>query len=65
MSTKEEFHQKLTEITREHLESVGGGSSCTPQQWGDLTYEIVNYYENLVSATSHIIERVANSVTGS
>ena len=63
MSTKEEFHQKLTEITREHLESVGGGS-CTPQQWGELTSEIVNYYENLVSATSHIIERVANSVSG-
>jgi hypothetical protein len=65
MSTKEEFRAKLTELTREHLESVGGGSSCTPQQWGELTYDIVTYYENLVDATSHIIERVANSVTGS
>jgi hypothetical protein len=65
MSTKEEFHQKLTELTREHLESVGGGSSCSPQQWADLTSQIVDYYENLVSATSHIIERVAISVSGS
>lgn len=65
MSTKEEFHEKLTELTREHLESIGGGLSCTPQQWGEITSQIVNYYENLVSATSHIIERVATSVTTS
>lgn len=65
MSTKEEFHERLTELTREHLESIGGGASCTPQQLGEFTSQIVAYYENLVSATSHIIERVATSFSGS
>ena len=65
MSTKEEFHDKLTELTREHLESVGGGLSCSPDQISDITSQVVTYYENLVGATSHIIERVANAVSGS
>jgi hypothetical protein len=64
MSTKEEFHDKLSEITREHLESVSGGLtlSCSPEQIETITSQVVSYYENLVSATSHIIERVANAV---
>lgn len=63
MSTKEEFHQKLSEITREHLESVSGGLTinCSPEQIQQITSQVVTYYENLVDATSHIIERVATS----
>lgn len=66
MSTKEEFHAKLTELTREHFESVGGGLTinCSAAEIDRITSEVVNYYENLVSATSHIIERVANAVSG-
>ena len=61
MSSKEEFHEKLTELTRDHLESIGGGLtlSCSPEQLVTLTSSIVEVYENLVDATSHIIERVA------
>lgn len=64
MSTKEEIHNRLSEVTREHLEQVGGGS-CTALQYAELTSLIVSSYENLVDATSHIIERVATSVSTS
>ena len=62
MSTKEELHDKITQITQEHLESVGGGMSCSPDQIIGITQNIVSVYENLVEATSHIIERVATAV---
>jgi hypothetical protein len=62
MSSNEEFHAKLTELTREHIESVSGGLSCSPSDIEGITQNIVSIYENLVEATSHIIERVANSV---
>lgn len=67
MSTKEELHDKLSEITREHLESVSGGLtiSCSAEEFQTLTENLVTMYENAISATSYMIERVANSVSGS
>jgi hypothetical protein len=64
MSTKEEFHDKLTEITREHLESIGGGAliSCSPEQIDTILNQAVAWYESVVDTTSHIIERVATAV---
>jgi hypothetical protein len=60
MSTKEEFHQKLTELTQAHLQEVAGGS-CTVEQISEASSRIVETYENLIDATSYIIERVLGS----
>ena len=63
MSSREEFHEKLTELTQQHLESVAGGS-CTASQIETLARNAIETYENLVDATSYIIERIANATTG-
>jgi ribulose-5-phosphate 4-epimerase/fuculose-1-phosphate aldolase len=58
MSTKAELHEKITQLTQEHLEAIGGGLSCSPDDLVGISESIVTVYENLVDATSHIIERV-------
>lgn len=62
MSTKEELHDKITQLTREHIESVAGGLSCSASEIDVIVSNLVGTYEGLVDATSHIIERVANSL---
>lgn len=62
MSTKEELHDKMTQLTREHLESIGGGLSCSPSDIDGIVSNLVNTYEGLVDATSHIMERVITAV---
>ena len=62
----------MRELTKEELAFVSGGEgemTCTPstalndyygvQNPGSLGSDLVNIYEGLVFATSHIIERVA------
>lgn len=61
MSTKAELHEQISQLTREHLESIGGGLSCSSDDLVTISESIVTVYENLVDATSHIIQRVLGS----
>jgi hypothetical protein len=62
----------MRELTKAELSFVSGGTGqCTPEDsgnnYGGVTNtstvgdELVNIYEGIVAAASHIIERVANS----
>lgn len=61
----------MRELTETELDIVSGGVDvgvCTPansiggvSNFGGLGADLVNFYEGLVFATSHVIERVANS----
>ena len=59
----------MRELTAKETEMVGGGVGvCTPtnsyygvSQPSRLGMDLINIYEGLVSATSHIIERVAKT----
>ena len=64
----------MRELTREELSLVAGGTGeCTPDtsasanNYNGVTDpssvggDLINIYEGVVAATSHIIERVANA----
>ena len=52
--------QPAKELDAQQAEGVGGGTDiCSPQQ---VSSEIAATYDNLVDATSHIIETVANAM---
>lgn len=60
----------MRELNQNELELVSGGTGvCTPgNSYGGVTntssvgQDLINFYEGLVSATSHVIERVANAL---
>lgn len=63
----------MRELTARELEMVAGGNGvCTPDDSGNdyggisdtgsVGDDLVDIYEGLVAATSHIIERVANAL---
>ncbi len=63
----------MRELTMNEIEFVSGGSGeCTSEEGGNeyagisdtttVGEDIINIYEGLVEATSHIIERVANAL---
>ena len=63
----------MREITARELELVAGGTGvCTPEDSGNdyggisdtgsVGDDLIEIYEGLVAATSHIIERVANAL---
>lgn len=63
----------MRELTLHELALVSGGEGqvCTPEDGNtyggvsntkDFGDDLINFYEGLVSATSHIIERVANAL---
>ncbi len=58
----------MRELNRMELDFVSGGVLvCTPNDFGGITdtggfgRDLINIYEGLVAATSHVIERVANA----
>ena len=58
----------MRELTNSELEIVSGGLVCVPENvYGGVSNpsmlgrDLINFYEGLVSFTSHVIERVANS----
>jgi hypothetical protein len=64
----------MRELTRAELDFVAGGADleCTPSDGGNkyggvsdttsVGRELINIYEGVVAATSHVIERVANAL---
>jgi hypothetical protein len=63
----------MRELTMSEVEFVSGGTGdCAPADDGNdlagitdsesLGDDLINIYEGLVAATSHIIERVANAL---
>ena len=60
----------MRELNKMELDFVSGGHGvCTPSNsiggFGDANSVgdyLINFYEGLVSATSHVIERVANAL---
>ncbi|HEX5766409.1 MAG TPA: hypothetical protein VFY27_12630 [Woeseiaceae bacterium] len=63
----------MRELTKAELSFVSGGTGqCTPEGSGNsysgvtdtssFGDDVINLYEGLVAATSHIIERVANAL---
>ena len=60
----------MRELAKAELSFVSGGTGeCTPvNSYAGVTNtssfgnDLINFYEGLVAATSHIIERVANSL---
>jgi len=57
MSNMNELREKIAELTQEHLREVAGGE-CSVEQIQQASEKIIETYENLVQATSYIIERV-------
>jgi hypothetical protein len=61
----------MRELTKAELEFVsGGGDECSDEGGNNIVgvtdskslgEDLINIYEGLVEATSHIIERVANA----
>ncbi|MGI9260455.1 MAG: hypothetical protein ACR2QR_00395 [Woeseiaceae bacterium] len=58
----------MRELKLDELDSIAGGLVCTPaNSYGGITdgstvgQDLINIYEGLVAATSHMIERVATS----
>ncbi len=51
------------QLTTEQLEKVGGGLECSAEQLISIIDGLTGAYESLVDFTSHVIERVSNSVT--
>ena len=58
----------MRELNKMELDCVSGGRVvCTPNDLGGITdpggfgRDLINIYEGLVAATSHVIERVANA----
>lgn len=63
----------MRELTMSELACVSGGTGvCTPEDSGNdyggisdtgsFGQELIELYEGLVAATSHVIERVANAL---
>lgn len=64
----------MRDLTTQELAVVAGGGNmqCTPSDSGNnyggvrdtgrFGDDVINFYEGLVSATSHIIERVARAL---
>ncbi len=52
-----------TSLTTEQVEKVGGGMECSADQIVTIIEGLTGAYESLVGFTSHVIERVSNSVT--
>lgn len=50
------------QLTTEQVEKVGGGTDCTPDQYFTIIEGLTGAYESLVGFTSHVIERVSNSI---
>jgi hypothetical protein len=58
----------MRELTSNEILEVSGGVVCTPENsiagvtnFSRLGDDLINFYEGLVAATSHVIERVANA----
>jgi hypothetical protein len=52
--------QPAKELDAQQAEGVGGGTDmCSPEQ---VSSELIATYDNLVDATSHIIESVATAL---
>lgn len=58
----------MRELKLEELDAVAGGLQCTPaNSYAGITdgssvgQDLIDIYEGLVAATSHMIERVATS----
>ncbi len=59
----------MRELTANEIQMVsGGGSDCRQansiggvSDFNSLGRDLINFYEGLVAATSHVIERVANA----
>lgn len=58
----------MRELELEELDSIAGGRQCTlANSYGGITdgssvgQDLIDIYEGLVAATSHMIERVATS----
>jgi len=58
----------MRELTTSEVSQVSGGVVCTPENsiggisnFSTLRDDLINFYEGLVGATSHVIERVANA----
>jgi hypothetical protein len=59
-ATSDVAAQPAKELDTKQAEAVGGGTDiCSPSQ---VTGEIAQAYDNLVDATSHIIETVAKAL---
>jgi hypothetical protein len=58
----------MRELTMEEIAVVSGGHDSCGNNYGGVTdtssigNDLINFYEGLVAATSHIIERVANAI---
>ena len=63
----------MRELTTSEFALVSGGTGvCTPEDSGNdyggvtdtgaVGHELIEIYEGLVAATSHVIERVANAL---
>lgn len=70
MEAKETKETKAgTELAAENAAEVGGGDGCTTTvtmgpvttQGGSVGDTLISIYDGAVDATSHVIERVANS----
>lgn len=58
----------MRELTSNEILEVSGGVVCTPENtlvgvsnFTSIGNDLINFYEGLVAATSHVIERVANA----
>lgn len=61
----------MRELTTDELDLVAGGYKCTPADANNTYYgiqntssfgqDLIDIYEGVVFATSHVIERVANA----
>ena len=47
------------ELDATQTDAVGGGLSCSAEEWIKITEELKQAYENVVDFASHVIERVA------
>ena len=64
----------MRELTATEMDFVSGaGEDCSEESGnniggvtdsGSLGQDLINIYEGLVQATSHVIERVANAIRG-
>jgi hypothetical protein len=57
----------MRELNKMELDFVSGGVVCHANDYGGISntssvgQDLINIYEGLVAATSHVIERVANA----
>ena len=59
----EHLKELVNSLTPEQLDKIGGGGdSCTAGEITTIIENLQQNYETLVDFTSHVIERVANSL---